>query len=218
MKFTVYSSLFIVSLLLTTNYLLPTTLAQNTCSYAQNCSFEGLDPSQGQQSCTGTIQGGICKYDPGVEPNCSGCQAINQPTPTIISSPTPIQAGREETAVYNFNQGLIPKEVIREAPEEKSGDFLSQLLAGITSLFSSFISNSSKLFAQSETINKASVPQEVHPPSNNPLDLIKGFLGGSGGVYGVSLPKEVQSGDIKGSEAAYEKANFPEGIKPITGQ
>jgi hypothetical protein len=37
------------------------------CEYGQACGTNGT------QSCSGTIQGGTCKYDPGVNPNCSAC-------------------------------------------------------------------------------------------------------------------------------------------------
>jgi hypothetical protein len=39
----------------------------DSCEYGQACETNGT------QSCSGTIQGGTCKYDPGVDPNCSVC-------------------------------------------------------------------------------------------------------------------------------------------------
>ncbi|MGB9637619.1 MAG: hypothetical protein ACPLY7_02360, partial [Microgenomates group bacterium] len=41
-----------------------------TCTYGQACSVNGRS---GTQSCTGTLQNGVCKYDPAVAPNCSAC-------------------------------------------------------------------------------------------------------------------------------------------------
>ena len=41
-----------------------------TCTYGQTCDASG---HSGTQSCTGTVQNGECKYDPGVSPNCSSC-------------------------------------------------------------------------------------------------------------------------------------------------
>ena len=39
----------------------------SSCTYPESC------PNGGAHTCTGTIQGGSCKYNPGVDPNCSAC-------------------------------------------------------------------------------------------------------------------------------------------------
>lgn len=43
--------------------------AVQTCTYPENCDGSALKVHQ----CAGTIQGGICKYDPAVNPNCTQC-------------------------------------------------------------------------------------------------------------------------------------------------
>lgn len=40
------------------------------CTYGEHCIVDG---KQGTRSCTGTIQDGICKYNPNIDPNCSAC-------------------------------------------------------------------------------------------------------------------------------------------------
>lgn len=51
-----------------------TPVSVQTCQYSeapQNC------PDGGTRVCTGTMQGGTCKYDPGVNPNCAeSCQPV----------------------------------------------------------------------------------------------------------------------------------------------
>jgi uncharacterized repeat protein (TIGR01451 family) len=42
----------------------------DSCEYGQTCT---AGEHSGTQSCSGTIQGGTCKYDPNVNPNCSAC-------------------------------------------------------------------------------------------------------------------------------------------------
>lgn len=51
------------------------------CSYSETCG----DGDRDRRSCTGTIQEGICKYDPAVAPNCTQCALTGGPTP----GPTP---------------------------------------------------------------------------------------------------------------------------------
>lgn len=43
--------------------------AVQTCTYPENCDGSALKVHQ----CTGTIQGGICKYNPAINPNCTQC-------------------------------------------------------------------------------------------------------------------------------------------------
>src|SRR3990170_374992 len=128
-------------------------------------------------------------------------------TPTATPSATRLNS--EEGAVYNLNQGLLPKEVIVDHPQNQDQNFLNQILQGFLNFFTRII-DPTKFFAQSETIHQASIP--LSPQESTPGGQIKEFLGGSTGIYGVTLPKEVQSNDIQNSEQSYEKANFPEGI------
>lgn len=136
-----------------------------------------------------------------------------EPTPTLTSTPTPTitKSNPEEQAVYNLNKGLLPKDIIKEQPEDQS------LWDMITRSLSKLFSLPLKFFAQSETIHQATTPLELKPTESSPAGQIQGFLGGSAGFYGVVLPTEVQSNSIKESEENFEKANFPEGIKPVTG-
>lgn len=48
--------------------------AAELCTYGQTCG------SGGRQACTGTVQGGTCKHDPSVPPNCSPCTTCGDGT------------------------------------------------------------------------------------------------------------------------------------------
>lgn len=130
----------------------------------------------------------------------------------------------EEQAIYNLNQGLLPKEVIKEKPSEDQ-NILQKILSALSNLVSPLLfifqpQNPPKVYSQSESIQQAEVPIELKPQDENPVDRLKEFLGGSLGFYGVSLPdiSGINKEGIQESERLYEKANFPEGIRPVTGQ
>lgn len=141
-------------------------------------------------------------------------------TPTRTPSPTPAAMGSEEKAVNVLKTGLLPK-IITDEPEEQS------LLEKIQNFLNpgnllGFLINPSLIFperfySQSDSLSTATIAKQVIEEDNDFLDNLKGFLGGSTGVYGVNLPKiEGVEDTIKGSEVMYEKSYFPEGIKPIT--
>lgn len=136
-------------------------------------------------------------------------------TPSATLSPS--APHREEQAVYNLNQGLLPAEAIKKESEDQN--FFQRIIYELNQLFSRLF-NQPKFFAQSESIHQANLPKELKPEEEaSPGGQIKSFLGGSTGFYGVSLPKfEGTEETIKASEDLYQKAHFPEGINPITGQ
>ncbi len=127
---------------------------------------------------------------------------------------------QEEQAIYTRNQVVMPKEAIKK----EGDDFLKKLLGiFLRGIFFITPGNTRKMVAQSESTQQSIVPEELKPQSEdkNPLTWAKnqltGFLGGSSGFYGVDMPGDVQSSDIKQSEKMFEQANFPEGINPVTG-
>lgn len=221
----------VVRLLIMFLFLLPQTVF--ACTYPQNCNFTGNDPSSGQQACTGSPdpETGLCVWDPSIDPNCSLCEQIILPTSTPSPTPTPTPTvGPEEKAVYNLSQGTLPEGLVKESvPENKNileqffnnaGKLLSNIFGG---LFFGFIVDSQKMYTQSDNINQAGVPQKLVPQKGNVGTNIQEYLGGSTGVYSVKLPKEIQQINPAGApigqaEKAFERANFPEGVNPITGQ
>lgn len=141
--------------------------------------------------------------------------------PTENITPTTTQIGPEEQAVYSLNQGTLPKEVIPEGPAEQS--LFDKLISIPGKLFGFFQAplNRPKVFAQAETLQQANIPEALKPTEESPLmDRLKGFLGGSTGFYSLTLPSfsKTPESPIQVSEKLYEKANFPDGINPITGQ
>lgn len=144
------------------------------------------------------------------------------PSPRALSrSQAP---AKEEGAVYNLNQGLIPESVLQQpAADQKNilqlaGDLLTRLVG----LFiGGSISNPEKLHYQSETLHQSQTPEEVKPKSSDPAEQVRGFLGGSVGFYGVNFPEftdkdKIFKSDVGSYEKAFEQASFPEGIRPVT--
>lgn len=134
--------------------------------------------------------------------------AQETPTPTLTKE----KIG--ESAVSKFSEGLLAKEVMPPADLQSN-----PVLAILGQIFN--LVNFTRFFEQSKILHQAYLPEEVKPEEDNgtdPLKTLRGFLEGSTGFYGATLPKEVQSENIKGSEGAFEKAYFPEGINPITGK
>lgn len=132
--------------------------------------------------------------------------AQETPTPTLTKE----KIG--ESAVSKFSEGLLAKEVMPPADLQSN-----PVLAILGQIFN--LVNFTRFFEQSKILHQAYLPKEVKPEEDNgtdPLKTLRGFLEGSTGFYGANLPKEVQSENIKGSEGAFEKAYFPEGINPIT--
>ncbi len=129
---------------------------------------------------------------------------------TISPTTTPSQSTNEEPALGNLSKSLLPKEVLVETKDDQS--FFEKLKG----FFKKIWSNPLRVFTRSKAVHQATVPSELAPEGSS--DPISGFLGGSQGFYGVNLPKEVGGDNLEESEQSFEKANFPEEIKPITGQ
>lgn len=143
---------------------------------------------------------------------------------------TPIRAqSKEEQAVYNMNQLLVPASVITDKPISADQNIVSQFLSFIGQKKDEFlglfwgqnISNPAKLFGQSEGINNAYVPGQIQPLETDPfIEQEKRFLGTQTGVYGVSLPTlaDRNNRDIKTDERDFECSIVPcdQGIRPIT--
>lgn len=187
-----------------------------SCIYPQYCDA-GSGITSGQQSCSGTIQQNVCKYDSAAPPNCSQCELITITPPVSTSSATPsatpsAQIGGEEAAIYNLNRGLIPKEIIQQSSKKEIGFF-----SGLLEFLNKFISLP-RFFGESENLQQTALPLEFKEPDNTKEeDKIKGFLGGSTGFYGSTLPKfeSVQDNDIRKSEQLYQQSNFPKEIEPL---
>lgn len=152
--------------------------------------------------------------------------------PIHAASTTSPSQTREEQAVSNFNQGTLPSEVSTAKPKEEETNLFSQALATIKNPFAFFTQifrNDPKqketFLVESENVHQSTFPEEVKPKPQQPgtsswlEGLFKGFLGGSTGLYGADLPEFKEPlGKVSEYEEGYEKANFPEGINPITGQ
>lgn len=119
-----------------------------------------------------------------------------------------------EPAIYNQTKSLLPKEVIPNPSP-------SNLFDSLRNFFTNLV-NPQKFFLQSQSLHQAYLPQEVKenssPVTTSVLNKINNLLGGSTGYYDVTLPKEIQGGDATSSGKAFEQANFPKGINPVTGQ
>lgn len=168
------------------------------------------------------------------------------PTPTLTPTPTPRQISPHEQAMEHLNQGLLPTEAILTEPSTTSESFLTSIIQTFQKLFHSplkFFAHSESIHQAylpkelkpeyQEAKNQSQNKQIQGIAITSPLEALKGLLGGSTGFYGVDLPKEVQEEDIQPediqpeeniiqliqpSEKAFEKAYFPEGINPVTGQ
>lgn len=130
----------------------------------------------------------------------------------------------EEQAVYDLNKGLLPDERAQvEKPAEQS--ILQTLLNSLANIFNSLFkvgpADKTKLYSQSENIHQATLPEELKPKTPSLVDRVKGFLGTSTGFYGADLPETVDKpagNPIEQYEKFYEQANFPDEVRPITGQ
>ncbi|MDO8570208.1 MAG: hypothetical protein Q7R97_01325 [Candidatus Daviesbacteria bacterium] len=154
--------------------------------------------------------------------NCAEPCNIPTPSPTLTPFPTSKVAtpSSEEKAVYTLNQGLLPRQLAEE--QEPQLNIFQNIFKGIQNLFGGLflfnIVNKPKMYTQSADLDKSTVPPELLPKTDNYNQNMTDYLGGSAGVYGVNLPAPIQDSKIPKSEESYEKANFPEGINPVTGQ
>lgn len=195
------------------------------CNYPEYCTV-GDKINTGTHECRGRITDKVCKYSPDLDPQCSLCQEQISPTLAPVLTPTSIptispslsKSTSHEQAVYNLNQGLNPSELasVTRPKDENIFTSLGNLLASaINSLLGFSIFNVPKYYAQSETIHGSYLPEEVATSSSSSANQLKGFLGGSTGFYGATLP-DLGASDIKQSEELYQQAYFPEEVKPIT--
>lgn len=131
------------------------------------------------------------------------------------------RVSREELAIYNMNQSLIPGQAIKQKPADQG--IISRLLNAMAGFFQfNFFtppSQKDKFYAQSEGLQQSNVPEGVIPSSTSPENNLKYYIGSPSGYYGVELPSELhQSANaIKDYEKRYEKSYFPENTAPVTG-
>lgn len=148
-------------------------------------------------------------------------QTISAATPT-----SPPKQSTSEKAVDLFNNSLLVKEIVPNPPNDSIFDVLKRFVTNLL--------NPKKFYEQSELLHNSYLPKEIKSSDDNPNteskkvlgikedieNRFKGFLGGSTGFYGVSLPdfsnevKEAQS--IGEYEKLYEQAHFPPRINPVT--
>lgn len=137
--------------------------------------------------------------------------------------PTAFAQTTEEQAVYNLNQGLLPQEAIGQ--EQGAGNIFEEFARRIANFLVSHLlflrqpADPDKVFVESKSIQQAEIPPELKPRRDeSPIEQLRKFLGGSFGVYPVSLPDipGVNKESIQESEKLYENSYFPENVKPIT--
>jgi len=177
------------------------------------------DRDKAQDGCVSTVitEGGVCDLK----------NPLYAPTPTLTS------VNPEVEAIDNLSRGLIPEEVI---DKEVDKDVFQQvqgwgqnLLTVFNNLFSVQPKEANKTYGQAKSLHQSIVPEELKPEPEG-VDVItrigsmvSGFLGGSTGFYGVTLPKfsDQSSSQVKiniqDTEKDYEKSYFPEGVCPVTG-
>jgi hypothetical protein len=143
----------------------------------------------------------------------------------------------EENAIYNECAATTPKELCPESATNQQNknplfealNSLKSNLGGLIGLISPNINNPTKYYQQSKSTNQARIPGDL---SKNPqptkdvlgvqedvVNNLKGFLGGSSGFFGATLPKLDSLGnEIKDYECLYQKASYPKGVAPVTGK
>jgi hypothetical protein len=153
----------------------------------------------------------------------------------------PVTAPKEEQAVYNFNQALIPTQAVKQ-PEKDEGDLFKNAIKGLLGflnnlfskqLFYERIKDGPKLYAQSDTISQSSLPDQVRPdPATNQNQLLPneaGYLGRNDnangndvGFYRSGIPSLdsdcFKNQDVKNCEKLYNQANYPAGIPMVVPQ
>jgi len=151
--------------------------------------------------------------------------------PTIYAvEPSPTISNPEQQAVFNMSWGVLPQELAQKQQPPEQNIFqqffnsAGYLISGLfNSLFYGKITDPPKIYVQSDNLDQSTVPQELLPTGEDVIGNIQKYLGGNVGIYGVDLPSEIQrqvnptaGAPIGQAEKAYEQANFPEGINPIT--
>lgn len=200
------------------------------CSYPEYCTL-GNNINTGVRECRGRISNKICVYSADLDPQCTPCQEQISPTPIISPTPPPAdkpiptqtiapsKTSSDEQAVYNLNKGLNPGEIAgvsKPASENIFNSLLNIAAKTINSLLGFQVFDVPRYYVQSEAIHGAYLPEEVATSSSNPTNQLKGFLGGSTGFYGATLPDLGQINNIQESEELYQQSYFPEEVKPIT--
>jgi hypothetical protein len=146
---------------------------------------------------------------------------------------TPIYAqNSEEAAQDNINIKTRPggiKIVKAEDPGFLQG--VANIFSGLAATFNTLFFNPADLFKDktgfyndSQINNSSLIPDQLVPKDDQPLTNLSHSLGHKGspqvGFYTLGMPnfENQEKAEVKDFECAYEKANFPEGIHPITGQ
>lgn len=184
----------------------------DSCPYDQHCDPGTGNGGDGQQSCSGTIQGGACTYDASVPPNCSACQPISggppdsTPTPTFIPGSNPL---------INWSQGSVPEKIDQPRDPGIAGWFRD---AFIWLLYNTIKKGEPKeIYTAAENSQKVTVPAEVQAPPDKPLlDKFKDFFSPQGLFGNTPFNSENAPDDAERLKAS-ERSWFPDEIKPLTG-
>ena len=178
-----------------------------------------LDVADGSHEYSNTdcaLSGQICNTDAICE------DPPPPPSPPPTPTPTPKIPTPDEIALERKNQGMLPQEISSQIePKDESlfskiGNILQQFL----SIFGFTPASKETFSANAEAQKQIEIPSEIQPSvESNILEQTSQNLGEDTGIYSVTVPKEINQGsnDTRGFESTYEKANFPEGITPITG-
>lgn len=176
-----------------------------------------LDIADGSHQYSDTdcaLSGQICNAD-------VVCEDPPPPTPTLTpqvnKTPTP-----DEIALERKNQGLLPEEVSSQIKPKDENLFtaIGNLLKQFLSIFGFTPASKETFSANAEIQKQIEIPSDIQPlPDANILEQTSQNLGEDAGIYSISVPKEINQGsdNTQEFEKTYEKANFPEGITPITG-
>lgn len=176
-----------------------------------------LDVSDGSHEYSGTdcaLSGQVCNADVVCENPPPPPPA---PPPQAPKTPTP-----DEIALERKNQGLLPQEISLQIKPKDENLFtaIGNLLKQFLNIFGFTPASKETFSANAEIQKQTETPPEIQPvPGSNILEQTSQNLGEDAGIYSISVPKEINQGsdDTRKFEDTYEKANFPEGITPITG-
>lgn len=127
---------------------------------------------------------------------------------------------KEEQAVENINNGVLPSQIIKEEAENKNLlQLIQERLSNLIGVLFNQPTDKDKFYRNSQNLQTVGLPKELQTQTqDNPLENFKQFLGGTTGLYGVNLPQFSEPlKEVKDYETSYECANFPcqDGIHPI---
>lgn len=140
------------------------------------------------------------------------------------ATPTPQRETVDEMALKK-QMVTLPKKVEADVQPKERG-FFEKVTGNIGDLFKrvfGFTPSLPEIFAsRAEILHQAKVPEDLKP-EKGPLKLslpTAENLGFNTGLYSVNLPLEIQQDSLttRDFEKLYEKAYFPQEIKPVTGQ